>query len=556
MNLSLQVCSTSSKIVSMMELVIVFVLVTGLSAYFSVLDPDLHHDGFMLKTATDVASGDTLFKDTFTQYGAFTVWTQSAAISLFGTKLVVLRLFTAGCYGLIACIFFGIQKKVLPKLLAILSMAVLVSLAPFYVMPLLPWSSVYALLFLLLGIYSFLVGLKTKKLYLILISGAAFACCFWYRQPTGIVLITTYLYFIVTYWDTRTPRVLTFKRFFAFSGGAVAVNILVVTLLIVAGSLGDWWKQSILGPYLWVNSFGDESLSFMDIMTHLVAPNLVWAGVGSVSYIWTVYPTVTVIWGIIVITKILKQRALNLKEHYVLIIVLASIGSWHQYYPLTDMRHVYWASAPMMGLLVLSLSCLTTKLRCGKLLSVAMTTIVLVGFFWEELEYRFREGSNRIERIALGTSNLEGMFLTKPYFKALGREGTIQEYSMEITQIANFLKNVREYDETIQLVNLTYDMYSLTELHGKNYHKVYLSWPWAGMLYPDHDVALRTYILKNRPLLEVPKNSFWSDEGHPIRAKFGVSNYYVVAESNYGLDGTIQILAPQEFMENYLPTYM
>ena len=40
------------------------------------LGVDPHHDGIMLKPALDVLSGQVLFRDTFTQYGALTTYLQ------------------------------------------------------------------------------------------------------------------------------------------------------------------------------------------------------------------------------------------------------------------------------------------------------------------------------------------------------------------------------------------------------------------------------------------------------------------------------------------------
>ena len=54
---------------------LVFLLTVGVVGALAVLQVDPHHDGVMLKPAFDVAAGQTLFRDTFTQYGALTpVW--------------------------------------------------------------------------------------------------------------------------------------------------------------------------------------------------------------------------------------------------------------------------------------------------------------------------------------------------------------------------------------------------------------------------------------------------------------------------------------------------
>ena len=68
-----------------------FITILAITFYFAHLDPDWHHDGIMFKPAVDVASGLSLFKETFTQYGALTTYLQAGAIALFGEHLIVLR---------------------------------------------------------------------------------------------------------------------------------------------------------------------------------------------------------------------------------------------------------------------------------------------------------------------------------------------------------------------------------------------------------------------------------------------------------------------------------
>ena len=57
------------------------ILIFSVSGYFAHLDPDWHHDGILFKPAVDVASGKSLFRETFTQYGALTTYLQGAAVA-------------------------------------------------------------------------------------------------------------------------------------------------------------------------------------------------------------------------------------------------------------------------------------------------------------------------------------------------------------------------------------------------------------------------------------------------------------------------------------------
>src|ERR1035437_2676492 len=58
---------------------------------FAYLEFDFQHDGLMMKTAMDLASGQRIFRDTFTQYGPLSSWIQALALVVFGVKATVLK---------------------------------------------------------------------------------------------------------------------------------------------------------------------------------------------------------------------------------------------------------------------------------------------------------------------------------------------------------------------------------------------------------------------------------------------------------------------------------
>ena len=61
-----------------------FLTILFVAGYFAQMDPDWHHDGILFKPAIDVASGLSLFRDTFSQYGALTTYLHATALHLFG----------------------------------------------------------------------------------------------------------------------------------------------------------------------------------------------------------------------------------------------------------------------------------------------------------------------------------------------------------------------------------------------------------------------------------------------------------------------------------------
>ena len=73
-------------------IVFCFSTILGVTSYFAHLDPDRHHDSILFEPAVYVAASLSLFKDTFTQYGALTAYLQAGAIAIFAEYLIVFRL--------------------------------------------------------------------------------------------------------------------------------------------------------------------------------------------------------------------------------------------------------------------------------------------------------------------------------------------------------------------------------------------------------------------------------------------------------------------------------
>ena len=96
------------------ELILIFscfVTILAVTSYFAHLDPDWHHDGILFKPAVDVAAGLSLFKETFTQYGALTTYLQAGAVAIFGEQLIVLRLQAAGFLSLSGVLLYLIVSR-------------------------------------------------------------------------------------------------------------------------------------------------------------------------------------------------------------------------------------------------------------------------------------------------------------------------------------------------------------------------------------------------------------------------------------------------------------
>src|SRR6266566_9789386 len=70
--------------------------------FFATIHVEPHHDGVLFKPAMDVANGNILFKETFTQYGALTTFIQAFFLREFGETVFVMKLSAALFYALTA----------------------------------------------------------------------------------------------------------------------------------------------------------------------------------------------------------------------------------------------------------------------------------------------------------------------------------------------------------------------------------------------------------------------------------------------------------------------
>jgi 4-amino-4-deoxy-L-arabinose transferase-like glycosyltransferase len=105
----------------LIQILIVFLFTLAVASLFLTLDADPHHDGIMLKPAVDVANGEILFKQMFTQYGALVTFLQALALGIFGKYLIVIRLLTAFFYAIIATVIWMIWSRLIPQWLASLT---------------------------------------------------------------------------------------------------------------------------------------------------------------------------------------------------------------------------------------------------------------------------------------------------------------------------------------------------------------------------------------------------------------------------------------------------
>jgi hypothetical protein len=370
------------------------------------LGVDPHHDGIMLKPALDVLAGQTLFRDTFMQYGALTCYLQVVALWV-EPSLLSVKFMTVAAYAVTVFFLFAAWRCVLPRSLALLSAGLFILFIPGYETNLLgqywimlPWSSVFALMFQSIGLYALFRVIRAEQPdRWAWVLGAACACVFWCRQPVGLVMFgcLAVIWLVLlqrTDWmpAPHTKRAILIR----LAGGFLAVNLLLLGGIGLSGALPEWWYQNFVWPRKWVQG----SMGWSDLMAsgfvhpaaaaslgllllavafpswgrrfHLpFGPRSVigyYLGLGGVLVWqhervfqalalreggWTiVFPLVLGLQAALCLVQaVVPGRPPRTTEHLVIAAsAVFSLGSLVQYYPIPDAWHILWSLAPAFGL--------------------------------------------------------------------------------------------------------------------------------------------------------------------------------------------------------------
>lgn len=476
------------------QILFVFLLTIGVAGYFSYLGVDPHHDGIMLKPASDIARGQMLFRDTFTQYGAFTTILQAWAVAVFGHSLVVINLLTVFFYGLVAVMLWLIWSLFLPPYLATIACVIWLFQAPYHDpgYAFLPWPSVYALLFQLVTLYALLRFLQTKKSRWQLIAGSVAALTFWSRQPVGFLLIGS----IVFYFLVLKFKKYRFPSLIPFFVSYIITHSVFIIWIVSNHAFSDWFYQTIRFPATWATSASPEKIILLMNFFYNMFPNSY-----SPLSIWTLLPLVTLYLGI----TYLSLKKINKTHAMVLLAVCINLASWLQYHPVNDPRHLYWAAAPMIGFaLYTALSLDTDKKKSFTFLVICLLLFIPDMFYHARLARRkIRKfwSYPTISRPAV----LKGM-------KVPPEEKKFFEETMD--ELDAFKK---KYPTSFITTTGRDAMYSLFDGGNKNCYKFTVEWGWIAFdpqLERNYQAAMKKCIETYKPAVFTQKLYY-----HPIGYK-------------------------------------
>ena len=553
---------TLSRSLEAARTALVFLSILIAATYFARLDPDWHHDGVLFKPAVDVAAGLSLFKETFTQYGALTTYLQAGAIAIFGKYLIVLRLQAAFFLALIGVLFYLIVRRIAPPVIAVIAVMLWALMSPYTVGVLFPWSSIFAMFFVLLGTWLVIRVDPVKTSHTVgllwhFIAGLTFSAAFWSRQPYGIVFPILALYLpLVALCKDSTWRT-TWQSFAFLCLGFLTLTLAGLVWLWMDEALADWWLQSIIGAQSFAESQGEGRISFDQILRFLFPkPNMIWASNG--SWIWRILPILNLFIVFFLFLKIVLKRELSPACKNLLILSLVGVGTWHQYYPMLSIGHTFFGATPMIGASVGGAYLLLRNFSVRPLICYAIILFLAVALFGRDIDYRVRAGIDRYPVAQADFPTLEGMQFSNKYVRnSIRYSGTDEQYFANLKALGTTLNNIQVIDPTISLLTITEDAYLGAVFASNNPHQITVWWRWLHRMYPDHLNSVRDYIKKHRPLIEIKIKRWgwdeysWVDPQSPQRVNLGFSDYEILISTDYSDSGASQILAPPTFIALY-----
>lgn len=486
---------------------------------------DTHHDGILMKPAYDVMHGKMLFRDSFTQYGALTTLLQAAACSIFGARVLTLRLLTTVFYAGSTVLVWHIGGRILKGYYRIIPILCILIYPPFYFWNMQPWSSIYALFFLLLTVFMFQLGFaKKRESWFWALTGAVSMLPFWCRQPLGLIFAGGILLVLVSHWRFYEPWRDTLRRLWQFVGGGLIVFGLFFLWLTLNHALIDFWLQSIkmafgfaagkttgMAPAVHTGGFLQEfaALTFaLKLFRLFFLDRLFWGTVVcSLTLGWFIY---LVVWGI-------RKMGLTLDYWLLLPVVFMAGLSLHQYYPVPGLRHYYWGAFPAFLVLARTFQALLSTQgqdlwkRTYKL-CVAFTILSIMIF---EMQNVYRTNGRELGALP-SIRNMRDLVVMEGNVPDVVKGLWVLPWEKEAWEkLQKIADSIPEPIRSEQVINMTRDGIFMFILPNKtNFYKLYVRWesplyPYAekiramAILEGKKPVILQTSIYKNFKTREV-----------------------------------------------------
>jgi len=483
----------SSNFIPLLVVMITFII----TAIFSRIGVDPHHDGIVFKPAIDLVEGKMLFKDSFTQYGALFTIIQSLSLLIFGKYLIVIKLLTAFFYALTSFFLYKIWSIYEGERLSFFSCLLWLSLAPFYIFLFLCWSSVYALFFLVLSCYFLILSLSKHRFLNLFFVGISAGCTFWVRQPVGFFLIIfSCLSILLTIPKRQFSLPTIFKNILIYSLGLLAITLPILTWITVNGALRDWWLQSIKLAVVFGQTTGQN------FQIKVILQNL-FPGSADIISLWKLLPIIAVIYLTRSLIKKINKKD-NYQDNVQIILSLISVSSWLQYYPVPCPRHLFWAVSPMIGILPKFLvefqnTFIFNKNKHNLFISIIVFFLLLKLVVFEEVSNRLTWGINKLK--------------TKYY--TTNQPTVLKHMKISLEEVEFYQNSAKIFDTYPQknvITNGPDAIYGALKPNSTNFHPMYVNWQGVNQtIYPEYKQRLTDYVKNDKPIIFSPAGDIMPD---------------------------------------------
>lgn len=319
-----------------------FLGVIVLFGIYSYINFDTYEDSIWLKPAFDLLEGKVLFRETFTPYGMLVPLLQAGALRLFGSYLLVLRLQAVLFYAVTAVMLFLIWRRFFSDWICYAAVMLWLVLAPVYTHILLPWASIYALVFQCLALWSILRFIESSQRRYMVLVGSMAVLTFFARQSVGLFLVLAVGIWLVVVAIKKKQ----FWMLFDSTFGAVLTILPFALYLTFYHAWPDWWVQSFVFTREYarvirgisLEQVGKSLLVGSSWKFHTYHLTLIWVAIPLSMFGYLVRP----------VRRILHRNWSQRTQRF-FIVALVCLASWMQYYPMAEPVHFFWAITPMVG---------------------------------------------------------------------------------------------------------------------------------------------------------------------------------------------------------------
>ncbi len=459
---------------------------------FADMGIDPHHDGVMLIPAIRVAQGGMVFKDVFCQYGLLVPLIQGLAVAIFGEELLVIRLVTVLFYGGCAILLDLLWRRFLPAKISWLVPVLFALLSPATMVTFHSWSSVYALFFMLLSGFFLLRYLEDHKWgrWNLFAAGSAAILTWGCRTPCGAVTVFAAILVLagLNLFTGKTWKTL-MQEWFSYAAGCALIALPALACIIFTGAWDDFIKQNFgyVADFVQQRGNGGEIGSwqyFCDSMLPFFQDDFLYCHtffalmpLGAIALLY-IHCRKGIISGKEEMKKILPLTAL----------LILGLGSWHQYYPVPCVRHLFWGGAPLFGAYILIIIELWKfqKNITGKAAAIFMGLFLLLAIY-PRITGGYIRLLTKSSRKTLDVSGIRGIKLSN------------SERNL-IRQIRNTVENDPLKERGV--VNWSEDSLLTLMMPGSGFHDVQF-YRFDNKQYPDYDQKILRHIEEKRPFVLV-----------------------------------------------------